>query len=104
MSHTRSCWLTLEAMDFASWTIVVGSAVISAARRPWVAQSTQARSVLFLWTAGTFVCHRLRTILSLLGASSLEHVGIDHAILTRVTTARVLNLHVLVLHIGIKRL
>lgn len=58
----------------------------------------------FLWTAGIFVFHRMRTILPFLGASSLEHVGIHHAILTRVTTPRVLNLHVLVLHIGIKRL
>lgn len=45
MSHTKSCWLTLEAMDFASWTIVGGSAVISAARRPGAAQSTQPQSV-----------------------------------------------------------
>lgn len=42
MSHTKSCWLTLEAMAFASWIIVGGSAVISAARRPGGAQTMES--------------------------------------------------------------
>jgi hypothetical protein len=32
--HTKSCWLTLELIAFASWIMVEGSAVISAALRP----------------------------------------------------------------------
>lgn len=34
MSHTKSCWLTLEAIVFASWIMSDGSDVISAALRP----------------------------------------------------------------------
>lgn len=34
MIHTDSCWLTLEAIVFASWIMLAGSEVISAALRP----------------------------------------------------------------------
>lgn len=34
MWHTKSCWLTLEAIVFASWIMSDGSDVISAALRP----------------------------------------------------------------------
>lgn len=48
--------------------------------------------------------HGLYTILSFLRAPSLKHVGIHHTIQTSVNAPCVLNFHVLVLHVGVKRL
>lgn len=104
MKHTKSCWLTLEAIALASCVIVEGRAVISAALRPKIPKTT----IVTIFTANlnrtVLRFHWLCTIVSVLRASPFQQECIHHTLSTSVTAACMLNLHVLVLHIGIKRL
>lgn len=101
--RTKSCWLTWEAITFASWITPGGSAVISAAFKPrkW----NWSFAIIFKANFNRSVVgfHHLCTIVPF-RASSAQQMCIHHLLCTGVRTARVLNLHVLVLHVRVERL
>ena len=100
---TKSCWLTLEEMAFASWIMLAGRAVISAALKPSRAKTTKPWFNHWTLQRRTMPCLGSSTVLSLLRASSTQHMGKEHCLCTGLP-ARVLHLHVLVLHVGIESL
>lgn len=57
MNHTKSCWLSLEAIVVASWTMLEGSAVISAALRPKRAKTSSVTNFMITFN---------KTVLSLI--------------------------------------
>lgn len=69
MKHTKSCWLTLEAIVFASCVTVKGRAVISAALRPKAQKTSTVTIFTVNFTSNVLRFHWLCTIVSFLRAS-----------------------------------